>query len=109
MKISIIIPVYYNEENLQSLYADMEIKLLGEKEYEWEIIMVNDGSGDRSYEVMKELAEEVIMLSWLSGKTERKEKDRFFSPIYIIGWSKRQHCPICQEVALMFICWIGRL
>lgn len=57
MKISIIIPVYYNEENLQSLYADMEIKLLGEKEYEWEIIMVNDGSGDRSYEVMKELAE----------------------------------------------------
>ena len=56
MKISIVIPVYYNEENLQPLYDDIKLKLLSQSDYEWELVMVNDGSGDRSYDVMKELA-----------------------------------------------------
>lgn len=56
MKISIVIPVYYNEENLQSLYDDIKMKLLSQSDYEWELVMVNDGSGDGSYDVMKDLA-----------------------------------------------------
>ena len=59
MKISIVIPVYYNQDNLRPLYADMSEKLLNRDEYEWEIVMVNDGSKDESYTVMKELAEKV--------------------------------------------------
>ena len=55
MKISIVIPVYFNQDNLRPLYADMDAKLLSIDEYEWEIIMVNDGSKDESYSVMKEL------------------------------------------------------
>lgn len=57
MKISVVIPVYYNQDNLRPLYADMSAKLLNHDEYEWEIVMVNDGSKDESYVVMKELAE----------------------------------------------------
>lgn len=57
MKISVVIPVYYNQDNLRPLYADMSAKLLNHDEYEWEIVMVNDGSKDESYAVMKELAE----------------------------------------------------
>lgn len=57
MKISVVIPVYYNQDNLRPLYADISKKLLGHDEYEWEIVMVNDGSKDESYAVMKELAE----------------------------------------------------
>lgn len=57
MKISVVIPVYYNQDNLRPLYADISKKLLGHNEYEWEIVMVNDGSKDESYAVMKELAE----------------------------------------------------
>ena len=57
MKISLIIPVYYNEGNLHPLYKDIQEKLYIHSEYEWEIIMVNDGSKDASYTVMKELAE----------------------------------------------------
>ncbi len=57
MKISVVIPVYYNQDNLRPLYADMAAKLLNHDEYEWEIVMVNDGSRDESYAVMKELAE----------------------------------------------------
>lgn len=57
MKVSIVIPIYYNQDNLRPLYRDIAQKLLVHKEYEWEIIMVNDGSKDKSYAVMKELAE----------------------------------------------------
>lgn len=56
MKISIVIPVYYNQDNLIPLYNDLSQKLFSHTEYEWEIVMVNDGSRDESYTVMKELA-----------------------------------------------------
>ncbi len=56
MKVSIIIPVYYNEDNLHPLYADIRSKLYTHTEYDWELVMVNDGSLDNSYQVMKELA-----------------------------------------------------
>lgn len=56
MKISIVIPVYYNQDNLKPLYKDIQEKLYSHTEYEWEIVMVNDGSQDNSYGVMQELA-----------------------------------------------------
>lgn len=56
MKISVIIPVYYNQDNLKPLYRDIQEKLYIHTEYEWEIVMVNDGSKDNSYAVMRELA-----------------------------------------------------
>ncbi len=57
MKLSIVIPVYYNEDNLHPLYDDLKAKVLDVIDYDYEIVMVNDGSGDNSYEVMKELAQ----------------------------------------------------
>ncbi len=57
VKISVVIPVYFNEENLIPLYEDMRDKLFTRTQYEWEIVMINDGSGDNSYGVMQELAE----------------------------------------------------
>ena len=57
MKVSLVIPVYYNEENLRPLYEDIKEKFINKIDYEYEIVMVNDGSQDKSYEVMKELAE----------------------------------------------------
>ncbi len=57
MKISIVIPVYYNEDNLQPLYDDIKNKIIDVIDYEYEIVFVNDGSQDNSYSVMKELAE----------------------------------------------------
>lgn len=55
-KISIIIPVYYNEENLKPLYEDLKEKVLSKLKYEYEIVMVDDGSKDNSYKVMCELS-----------------------------------------------------
>lgn len=56
MKISLVIPVYYNQDNLWPLYKDIQMKLYPRTEYNWEIVMVNDGSEDRSYQVMQEIA-----------------------------------------------------
>lgn len=56
MKISIVIPVYYNEDNLRPLYEDIKEKIIDTIDYEYEIVLVNDGSQDNSYSVMEELA-----------------------------------------------------
>lgn len=55
-KLSIVVPVYYNEENLKPLYEDLKEKVLEKLDCAYEIVFVNDGSKDRSYEVMQELA-----------------------------------------------------
>jgi len=56
MKVSVVIPVYFNEDNLIPLYTDLKEKFIDIIDYEYELIMVNDGSKDKSYEVMKDLA-----------------------------------------------------
>lgn len=57
MKISIVIPVYYNEKNLEPLYEDIKKKIIDVIDYEYEIVMVNDGSKDESWQVMQKLVE----------------------------------------------------
>lgn len=56
-KISIVIPVYYNEENLLPLYKDIKEKFIDVTTDTYEIVMVDDGSKDQSWSVMQELAE----------------------------------------------------
>ena len=57
MKISIVIPVYFNEENLMPLYEDIKDKIINKIDYEYEIVFINDGSRDKSLEVMKKIKE----------------------------------------------------
>jgi polyisoprenyl-phosphate glycosyltransferase len=56
-KISIIIPVYYNESSLQNTYDEVR-KIIEENsgKFDYELILVDDGSGDNSYKVMRNLA-----------------------------------------------------
>jgi len=54
-KLSIIIPVYYNAETIPVLYQDLHNKVLT-KLSDYEIVMVDDGSGDASWEEMKKIA-----------------------------------------------------
>lgn len=55
-KLSIIIPVYYNEKNLPPLYEDIREKIIEPKLVDYEIVMVDDGSGDNSWEEMEKIA-----------------------------------------------------
>lgn len=56
MKVSLVIPIYYNEDNLRPLYTDLKEKFIEKIDYDYELVMINDGSKDKSYEVMQELA-----------------------------------------------------
>lgn len=56
MKVSIIIPVYFNEDNLIPLYNDIKEKFINVIDFDYEIVMVDDGSKDNSYKVMQEIS-----------------------------------------------------
>ena len=58
MKISIIIPVYYNEENLIPLYNELSEKVLNNNDVDFELIFVDDGSQDTSYDIISGLSKE---------------------------------------------------
>ena len=53
-KLSIVVPVYFNSDTLEDLYADMKAKIL-DKIGDYEIVFVDDGSGDNSWEIMNNL------------------------------------------------------
>ena len=56
-KISIIIPVYFNEHSLPETYDEIrKVANAHANEFDYEIILVDDGSKDNSYKVMCELA-----------------------------------------------------
>lgn len=56
-KLSIVVPVYYNSDTLELLYEDMKKKIFGEIG-DYEIVFVDDGSGDNSWEIMNKIKEQ---------------------------------------------------
>ncbi len=57
MDISVVIPLYNEEESLSELYAWIE-RVMQQNNYSFEVIFVNDGSTDASWNVIEQLAEE---------------------------------------------------
>lgn len=58
-KISVVIPMYYEEEVAKQCYEKVSnvLKKLGEK-YDYEIIFVNDGSKDKTLEILEDIAKD---------------------------------------------------
>lgn len=54
MDISVVIPLYNEAESLPELYVWID-KVMKEHKFSYEIIFVNDGSTDNSWEIIKEL------------------------------------------------------
>ena len=57
MNLSLIIPVYNEEENLPLVY-DAVLRALSPLKDTWEVIFVDDGSKDKSFDVLKSLVEQ---------------------------------------------------
>ena len=57
MDISVVVPLYNEEESLPELHAWIK-RVMDENKFSYEIIFVNDGSKDRSWEVIEKLAKE---------------------------------------------------
>ena len=55
MNISVVIPLYNEEESLPELFAWIQ-RVMKENGFSYEVIFVNDGSTDRSWDVIEELA-----------------------------------------------------
>lgn len=55
MDISVIIPLYNEEESLPELYAWIQ-RVMDKNGFSYEVIFVNDGSTDRSWQVIEQLA-----------------------------------------------------
>ena len=56
MNISVIVPLYNEEESLPELYVWID-RVMKSKGFSYEVIFVNDGSTDRSWDVIRELSE----------------------------------------------------
>ena len=54
MDLSVIVPLYNEEESLPELHAWIQ-RVMNANQYSYEIIFINDGSTDRSWEVIEEL------------------------------------------------------
>ena len=56
MKLSIVTPCYFNEKNLDDTYAEIRATVFEKMpEYDWEWILVDDGSEDETLQVAKRL------------------------------------------------------
>ena len=55
MDISVVTPLYNEEESLPELFAWIQ-RVMNQNGYSYEVIFVNDGSTDRSWQVIEELA-----------------------------------------------------
>jgi len=56
MNITIVVPLYNEEESLPELHAWIQ-RVMKANNYSYEIIFVNDGSTDKSWNVIEKLAE----------------------------------------------------
>ena len=55
MDISVVVPLYNEEESIPELYAWIE-RVMNENKFSYEVVFVNDGSTDRSWEIIEELS-----------------------------------------------------
>lgn len=64
-KITIIIPAYNEEESLPFLYERLDKLIENMKNYDFEILFVNDGSKDKTISIIKELREKDKRISYV--------------------------------------------
>ena len=57
-KISVVIPMYFEEEVVNECYSRTKNVLESIEKYEYEIIFVNDGSKDKTLDILEKIAEE---------------------------------------------------
>lgn len=55
-KLSIVVPVYYNEKNLTTTIPALQGVLASMPDMEGELVFVDDGSGDKSFEILSSFA-----------------------------------------------------
>lgn len=55
-KISVVVPMYYEEDVAEICYIELKKVLKELKKYSYELIFVNDGSMDRTLEILEDIS-----------------------------------------------------
>lgn len=55
-KLSVVIPVYFNAESIEELYSRLTKTMDAHPDLDLEIVFVDDGSGDNSYDIIRRIA-----------------------------------------------------
>ena len=76
-EISIVIPVYNEEESLPQLFKEL-YPVMENLQRSFEIIFINDGSRDKSFAMLYDFQKEHEKTDWLCGG--RRSCPRRFSP-----------------------------
>jgi len=63
--VSIIVPCYNEQESLPYLYTALNEVMDKLNHYEWEVLFINDGSSDRTLELIEELYRKDDRISYL--------------------------------------------
>ena len=65
-KISLVVPMYYEEKVVQECYKRLTEVLSKIEKYDYEIIFINDGSKDKTLEILEEIAKKDFKVKILS-------------------------------------------
>ena len=63
--VSILVPCYNEEASLPKLYEEVSKLMDAENNYDWELFFVNDGSRDKTIDIIKELYEKDHRISYV--------------------------------------------
>ncbi|CAG5008251.1 Undecaprenyl-phosphate 4-deoxy-4-formamido-L-arabinose transferase [Dyadobacter sp. CECT 9275] len=91
MRLSVIIPVYKSELVIGPLVERLQSSL---REVDFEVILVNDGSPDRSEKVCKNLAEQYENVSFIS---LRRNYGEFNAVMCGLNWAKGDFCVMIDD------------
>jgi len=91
MKLSVIIPVYNSEKTIRPLIEKLQATL---SEISFEIVMVNDGSRDRSEQVCRELSDTYANVRFIS---LRRNYGEFNAVMCGLNWAYGNYCVMIDD------------
>ena len=91
MKLSVIIPVYNSEKTIRPLIEKLQATL---SEISFEIVMVNDGSRDRSEQVCRELSDAYANVRFISLRRNYRE---FNAVMCGLNWAYGNYCVMIDD------------
>ncbi len=85
-KVSILVPCYNEELTLPILYNELKDLMDSNLEYNWEVLFVNDGSKDNTINVIKDLRQHDLRISYVDlSRNFGKEKAMLAGFDYVTG------------------------
>ena len=104
MDISVVVPLYNEEESLPELVAWIE-RVMFENRFSYEIVMIDDGSKDNSWQVVEQLQSKNENIRGIKFRRNYGKSAALFCGFEIAGKSKSAFCWSCQSGSSQRVAW----